>query len=444
MILNRVLFLSLITSILFLPLTKAWAATFMVTSTSDAADTQTDGECETGDTGADCTLRAAVEEANQSPGPDEIQFNIPGEGPHVIFLTEGLAVQSPMTIDGTSQPGYQGSPLIELDGSRLVVPTMAALMIDSETTVKGLAITNFSNDQIGIVLFGGNNLIQSNYLGVAPDGVTARPNEVGIFIVSSNNLIGGENAGEENRIAFNERGGIWMVGDGMGNAFFRNSIYENGFLGIDLIPGFGADGITLNDVDDADEGPNGLQNFPVLESATRACGTTEVRGDLDALAATTYRIDFYSNASCDPSGHGEGEVFVGTLQVLTDEGGHAALVVSLPEAESGRFLTALATGPDGTSEFSPCVEVVEDTTDTDGDGIPDICDVGPVFDPGPPERPAAEPAADPAPSPAPSRPSEEPAPSPADGPTSESPSETPPSSSGGCSLLTNGNAGTRG
>lgn len=434
MTLRRVLFLILIASILFSPLTVARAATFMVTSTSDAADTQTDGECETGDTGADCTLRAAIEEANQSAGPDTIQFNIPGEGPHTIALDNGLMIEDALTIDGTTQPGYRGSPLIELDGSRAGQP-MAALEINSVSTVKGLAINNFSNDQAGILLFADGNVIQSNYLGVAPDGTTARPNDVGIFIFSANNLIGGENPGEGNRIAFNERGGLWSVSDGRNNAFLRNSIYENGSIGIDLIPGFGADGITPNDVDDADEGPNGLQNFPVMASAPRSCGATEVQGDLDALAATTYRIDFYSNTSCDPSGYGEGEVFVGTLQALTDEGGHAALVVSLPEAEAGRFLTALATGPEGTSEFSPCMEVVEDATDSDGDGIPDACDVDPVFDPGPREE---RPAADPTPSPAPSAPSEEPAPSPSEPPAAEPPSETPATSSGGCNLVTHG------
>src|ERR1700722_19370078 len=63
------------------------------------------------------TLRSAITAVNADTGPDVIDFNIPG-GAATIAITSALpAITTPVTIDGTSQPGYAGSPLITLDGT---------------------------------------------------------------------------------------------------------------------------------------------------------------------------------------------------------------------------------------------------------------------------------------------------------------------------------------
>ena len=53
-------------------------------------------------------------------GPrDTITFNIPGAGPHTIRPTEFAplpGLNQPVVIDGTTQPGYAGTPLIEISG----------------------------------------------------------------------------------------------------------------------------------------------------------------------------------------------------------------------------------------------------------------------------------------------------------------------------------------
>src|SRR5512135_2826797 len=95
--------------LLALDAAAARAATFTVNS---AADTD-DGICNA----TNCTLREAVEAANAAPGPDIIRFSI-GSGAKTIALLSPLpTITDPVTLDATTQPGYSGNPLIELDGS---------------------------------------------------------------------------------------------------------------------------------------------------------------------------------------------------------------------------------------------------------------------------------------------------------------------------------------
>jgi hypothetical protein len=64
------------------------------------------------------SLRQAINDANQNPGPDTIVFNIPGGGVHTIApLTPLPTITDPLVIDGTTQPGFAGTPIIELNGS---------------------------------------------------------------------------------------------------------------------------------------------------------------------------------------------------------------------------------------------------------------------------------------------------------------------------------------
>src|SRR6185503_14761683 len=64
------------------------------------------------------TLRDMILQANNSLGADTIRFSISGSGVRSIFLSQALpAITDAVTIDGTSQPGFSGSPIIELDGS---------------------------------------------------------------------------------------------------------------------------------------------------------------------------------------------------------------------------------------------------------------------------------------------------------------------------------------
>src|SRR5262249_35220591 len=140
-----------------------------------------------------------------------------------------------------------------------------------------------------------------------------------------------------------------------------NSIFANRGLGIDL----GDDGVTPNDPVDADTGPNGLQNYPVLNSPLSNAKRTTVNGTLNSAPNTTYRVEFFSNAACDSSGFGEGEAFLEAINVTTNPNGTASFNAQLSTlVPLGRSITATATDPSGnTSEFSRCVAVVAATSD---------------------------------------------------------------------------------
>jgi hypothetical protein len=68
------------------------------------------------------------------------------------------------------------------------------------------------------------------------------------------------------------------------------------------------------------------------------------------------RLEFFASASCDASGNGEGEIYLGGEDVATDANGDVSFSIDLSSGiPEGYLVTGTATGPDGsTSEFSPC------------------------------------------------------------------------------------------
>src|SRR5437773_562225 len=148
----------------------------------------------------------------------------------------------------------------------------------------------------------------------------------------------------------------------------RNSIASNAGLGIDLAP----TGPNPNDLaaacadgfPDCDTGPNGRQNFPVLDASSRWTASGVVlNGSLASRPNQTYAIEFFASRAADPSGFGEGEVYMGSIAVTTDSSGNATFAASLPggnplgDARTGYF-TATATDPGGsTSEFSQALQL---------------------------------------------------------------------------------------
>jgi titin len=215
------------------------------------------------------------------------------------------------------------------------------------------------------------NLVRGNRIGTGSGGA-ALANGIGILITSgaSNNRVGGTAAGAGNIIADNTRAGVVIGGSAsdtatVGNAVLGNSIFGNGGLGIDL----GNDGVTANDSGDTDTGPNNFQNTPVLTSARLAVATLIVSGTLNSQINTTYRIEFFTTPLADPSGHGQGQTYLGYTTVTTDFNGNASFAALLPfVGATGWAVSATATAVTGsntvtmlasgdTSEFSADVTV---------------------------------------------------------------------------------------
>ena len=137
--------------------------------------------------------------------------------------------------------------------------------------------------------------------------------------------------GAGNTIAYN---GLGVSVEASTVTVLRNSIFSNGSsdpnnqqgLGIDL--SFGGGGVTPNDTGDAETGPNGFQNYPVLTSAKVVGTNPEIIGALDSSPSTTYRVEFFGNDAIDPSNYGEGKTFLGATDVTTDSSGHVAFDVT--------------------------------------------------------------------------------------------------------------------
>jgi len=192
-------------------------------------------------------------------------------------------------------------------------------------------------------------------LGAVTGIDVSRYNPLGISGVR----IGGTGAGDGNDVAGHLLAGVVVQGTTQDVRVLGNSISENGALGIDLVGPDFVTGVTANDPLDADAGANGLQNFPVLTSATAGPGSLRVRGMLRSLPLAEFTVELFASPSCDPSGFGEAAVLLGRTSVTTDAAGDAGLDVEVAAAPPGWSVTATATLDPlgGTSELSACVPV---------------------------------------------------------------------------------------
>jgi parallel beta-helix repeat protein len=125
----------------------AGAATITVTSTADSGPG---------------TLHQAILDSNASVSVlDTIAFDIPGAGVQTIIVSTDLPTATdPVIVDGTTQPGYVDSPLIELTES---TPTQGLRISAGGSTVRGLAIFEFGV-QLTLTSNGGN-VVEDCYIG---------------------------------------------------------------------------------------------------------------------------------------------------------------------------------------------------------------------------------------------------------------------------------------
>ncbi|WP_324721061.1 MopE-related protein [Salinimicrobium sp. HB62] len=219
-------------------------STLIVNSVEDNPDINlNDGIC--GDSKGRCTLRAAIETANQTPETDEIQFSFPGKSPHVISLTGDLPVITETVIlNATTENDYSwSSPVVVIDGGEVARFGFKLEGQSSGSTIQGFVMGNFNiMDEEDILGNGtaiyangtGSHHIKGNFLGVTPDGRSAFSNTFGVALVnSSGNIIGGTQPGDRNLISGNHV----MTGWGIGIYIHGENSYDNriqgNFIGTD-------------------------------------------------------------------------------------------------------------------------------------------------------------------------------------------------------------------
>jgi T5SS/PEP-CTERM-associated repeat protein len=195
-----------------------------------------------------------------------------------------------------------------------------------------------------------DNLIQNNFIGTDVTGTNLLGNSsFGVYA-----LVCFSNAIQSNVIAGNHSRGVGVDSGVTSLAVLGNSIFGNSSLGIDL----GINGRTDNDAGDIDPGPNLLQNFPVISGVSIGGGNVTLSGTLNSGTNAAFRLEFFSNPSCDDSGNGEGQAFLGFTNVTTDASGSANFALTLANPSGGAVFTATATDTNGnTSEFSACASV---------------------------------------------------------------------------------------
>jgi hypothetical protein len=193
------------------------------------------------------SLRQAILDANTSPGPDIIAFNIPGVGVHTISPLSPLPpITDPVVINGYTQPGaspnmlpaaFDATILIELNGANAGAGADGLSISPGDSLVRGLKISGFSFS--GIVLQdGGGNRVEGNII----TGNSSRG--VNIIAGSSNNVIGGVTPDARNVISSNGSQGVRILVSANAN------LVQGNFIGVNAA-GTGAagnvnEGIFLN------------------------------------------------------------------------------------------------------------------------------------------------------------------------------------------------------
>jgi CSLREA domain-containing protein len=259
------------------PLSAAAALTtsFVVNNTGDGGDSNLgDDLCQ--DAGGNCTLRAAIQQANATAGADTITFSI-GTGPVTIKPTTALPTSSEaLVIDGTTQggPAYAGPPLVELDGS--ATPSGYGLASSAVVTIRGLAINRFTGSAIGLLTGSGDSLVQGSYLGTDITGGSAAANAgAGVQVFSSGVRIGGPNASDRNIISANDTGivllsnGNTVTGNYIGTDAAGTAALGNASAGI-TVQGSSSNTITNNVISGTQPTDASGAGIDLVQSATQS------------------------------------------------------------------------------------------------------------------------------------------------------------------------------
>jgi uncharacterized repeat protein (TIGR01451 family)/CSLREA domain-containing protein len=242
------------------------SAVAVVNAAGDAGDQNpSDAACDTGAGvgGPECTLRAAIQTANTTPGTI-IAFRIPvaergfADGVFTIQPATNLPsiTANGTVIEATSQTAFTGDtnpmgPEIVLRGSSNRDESPVGLRIEaSNVVVRGLVVNGFDDGTACSVTCGRGILVQSeteflvaprieaNYIGVNPAGTAAAPNGRGIELglVVTDAVIGGTDAGAGNLISGNTHSAIQLSGEVIDRTTIQGNLIGTDRQGVAAIP----------------------------------------------------------------------------------------------------------------------------------------------------------------------------------------------------------------
>jgi hypothetical protein len=254
------------------------AAVFLVTTAADSGPG---------------SLRQAILDSNATTTRNEIHFSIAPGGVQVIPVLSGLPViTTPVQILGITQPGFVGTPLIQLDGM-MAGPANGLWFQTSNSVVQSLSITRFqplvgsSQFGYGILCEGfGNHVIVGNYIGVDTTGAGAgNGNRVtGIFLSDShNNMIGGTDPAYRNVVSDNAHPGLDPINSGIVIQGTNNTVQGN-FIGTDAtgltaLGNRGFAGVQIGGDNNLIGGPDPGAGNVISDNRTNAGVEIDAKGD---------------------------------------------------------------------------------------------------------------------------------------------------------------------
>ena len=225
--------------------------TWIVNTTSDQGDGNIgNGVCRNG-AGA-CSLRAAIQEANAHPGPDTINFNIPGGGVQTIVLNNKLPTLTDggTTIDGYTQPGASVNTDPLADNAQLMVQIQGG----GADSFDGFVITSAGNTIRGLSLYqlqrsfwiygsgASNNTIVGCFVGTNAAGTYGAPGLAlyahGFHIEQGahDNHVGSPALADRNVISGNARHGLGIWHEGSSGNVVQNNIIGLNPAGTNKLP----------------------------------------------------------------------------------------------------------------------------------------------------------------------------------------------------------------
>jgi hypothetical protein len=195
----------LFTSAAIQPMHAASASTAPGTFVVNTTATGGDGTCDA----TECTFSEALAAAQAVFGGGTVAFDVPGPLP--ISLPGLVAISDHVTIDGTTQPGYAGDPVVEI-GDLDFDPSVGDVL-----ELHGLSIRS-------LTVWSGFVVAEDNYVGLSADGRTPRGNTSdGIFYFDSS-----PDGGDFRRNVISGNGGLALTTLASGSF-----VLEDNIIGLD-------------------------------------------------------------------------------------------------------------------------------------------------------------------------------------------------------------------
>lgn len=315
------------------------------------------------------SLRDAIKAVNAG-SDNTIDFNIQGSGTHVILLNAALpAISKEVTIDGTTQPGYSGTPLIALTRANSSVGGNGLLFTGGGATVQGLAIYGFAGYGLDFEKGGGNNVL-SDFIGVTAGGVASGNGLAGIILDhASNDVISSSTISNnaQRGICIDDSANVVIGGQNAGNTISGNGVHDPDWAGIAIIDGSSDVTVSNNSLTGNGRGirVSGSSSITIENNTVTGNATQGIWID-NALGGSSSNVELMSNVVDGNTGVGvmvDYSTSVSFTYNTIDNNGNTGIVVgngcqtisfayNTIEGNKGygvNILSASVTNPDGTN-----------------------------------------------------------------------------------------------